>query len=67
MTRKPHRFAGFRVLKAPDIPSILLELGYISSKQDERLLLSTKWRRKVADAMVRAIDAYFRDQRIAGR
>ena len=53
VTKKPHRFAGFRVLKAPDIPSILLELGYISSRQDERLLLSTKWRRKVADAMVR--------------
>ena len=67
MTKKPHRFAGFRVLKAPDIPSILLELGYISSRQDERLLLSTKWRKKVADAMVRAIDTYFRDQRIAGR
>jgi len=67
VTKKPHRFAGFRVLKAPDIPSILLELGYISSRQDERLLLSTKWRKKVADAMVRAIDTYFRDQRIAGR
>ena len=67
MTKKPHRTAGFRVLKAPDIPSILLELGYISSRQDERLLLSSKWRRKVANALVRAVDGYFRDQRIAGR
>ena len=67
MTKKPHRTAGFRVLKAPDIPSILLELGYISSRQDERLLLSAKWRTKVANALVRAIDSYFRDQRIAGR
>ena len=67
MTKKPHRTAGFRVLKAPDIPSILLELGYISSRQDERLLLSSKWRKKVANAMVRAVDGYFRDQQIAGR
>jgi len=59
LTRVPHRQAGFRVLKAPDIPSILLEIGYISHRRDEALLLSDGWRRKVSAALVSAIDAYF--------
>ena len=37
---KTHRFAGFRVLKGPDIPSTLIELGFLSNVTDERLLLS---------------------------
>ena len=60
MTRVPHRQAGFRVLKAPDIPSILLELGYISNRKDELLLQSSKWRNKVSAAMVDAIGYYFK-------
>ena len=59
LTRVPHRQAGFRVLKAPDIPSILLELGYISNQHDEALLLSNKWRNKVSDALVKAVGQYF--------
>jgi N-acetylmuramoyl-L-alanine amidase len=59
LTGHPHRSAGFRVLKAPDVPSVLLELGYLSSRADEKLLRSTEWRRKMAKAMVGAIDAYF--------
>lgn len=59
MTSVPHRQAGFRVLKAPDIPSILLELGYISHHKDELLLRSGKWRNKVSAALVRAIGQYF--------
>ncbi len=56
---RPMRSAGFRVLKAPDVPSILLELGYLSSRRDERLLLSRVWRRKMAGALVKAIDRHF--------
>lgn len=59
LTRVPHRQAGFRVLKAPDIPSILLELGYISNRHDETLLRSEKWRRKVTSALASAVDTYF--------
>jgi N-acetylmuramoyl-L-alanine amidase len=59
MTGKPMRSAGFVVLKAPDVPSVLLELGYLSSKADEALLVSPKWQAEVATAMAKAIDAYF--------
>jgi len=54
-----HRFAGFAVLKAPDIASVLVELGYITNAQDEALLLSQPHRAKLAAAMLRAIDDYF--------
>jgi N-acetylmuramoyl-L-alanine amidase len=54
-----HRFAGFAVLKAPDIASVLIELGYISNAADEALLLSQAHRAKLAAAMLRAIDDYF--------
>jgi len=54
-----HRFAGFAVLKAPDIASVLIEMGYLSNVQDEALLLSAAHRAKLAGAMLRAIDGYF--------
>jgi len=53
------RSAGFLVLKAPDVPSALLELGYLSSQADEKLLNSQKWRAGAAAAVVRAIDNFF--------
>ena len=59
MTGKPLRSAGFMVLKAPDVPSVLLELGFLSSKSDEKLLTSTAWQTKIAKAFATAIDAYF--------
>lgn len=59
MTGKPMRSAGFIVLKAPDVPSVLLELGYLSNKADEALLVSRKWQEQVAQAMAKGIDAYF--------
>jgi N-acetylmuramoyl-L-alanine amidase len=59
MTGKPQRSAGFIVLKAPDVPSVLVELGYLSSKQDEALLTSKAWHGKIAKAMTRAVDKYF--------
>jgi N-acetylmuramoyl-L-alanine amidase len=59
MTGKPIRSAGFLVLKAPDVPSVLLELGYLSNQRDEALLNDPEWRKKMASAMTRSIDSYF--------
>ena len=59
--RNEQRVAGFAVLKAPDVPSILVEMGYLSNRQDEKLLLSRPHQRRISTAMVRAIDAYFRE------
>lgn len=56
---KPHRFAGFAVLRAPDVPSVLVELGYLSNKADEQLLTRPHYRTKVAAALVKAIERYF--------
>ena len=56
---RTHRFAGFAVLKAPDIPSVLVELGYLSNPVDERNLRRAKHRAKVAQAIVRALKGYF--------
>ena len=57
--RNTHRFAGFAVLKAPDIPSVLLEMGFLSNPQDERLLRSRDYRARLASAVVEAIQLYF--------
>jgi N-acetylmuramoyl-L-alanine amidase len=62
-----HRFAGFAVLKAPDIPSVLIEIGYLSNAQDEALLLSSQHRAKLAGAMLHAIDGYFTVLASSGR
>ncbi len=59
LNRNPHRFAGFRVLKAPDVPSVLVELGFLSNRTDVRNLSSRSWRNKVSAAMVKAIDSFF--------
>lgn len=59
LNKNPHRSAGFRVLTAPDVPSILLELGYISNARDVRDMLSSNWREKAASAICSAVDAYF--------
>ncbi len=57
--KEPLKSAGFRVLKAPDVPSVLVELGYVSNKEDLQSLLSDTWRNHTADAMAAAIDGYF--------
>lgn len=61
-TGKPMRSAGFMVLKAPDVPSVLVELGYLSSEEDEKQLTSAAWRERVAKAMARAVQSYFAQQ-----
>jgi N-acetylmuramoyl-L-alanine amidase len=59
MTGKPLRSAGFVVLKAPDVPSVLIELGYLSSKDDEKKLKDEAWRDKMASALTAAINNHF--------
>ncbi len=59
MFKVPHQQASFKVLEAPDVPSALLELGYLTNPEDEKQLASPEWQGKVGDAMVGAIDAYF--------
>ncbi|WP_161314952.1 N-acetylmuramoyl-L-alanine amidase [Sneathiella litorea] len=56
---RSHRFAGFRVLKAPDVPSVLVELGYLSNYDDEKILKSGNGQQRLAQAIVNAIDRYF--------
>lgn len=63
LNKNPHRSAGFKVLTAPDIPSVLLELGYLSSRDDVKLLTSDDWRNRAADAVVTAIDGFFQQRR----
>jgi N-acetylmuramoyl-L-alanine amidase len=57
--KDPIKSAGFRVLRAPDVPSVLVELGYVSNKQDLQSLLSDAWRDHTADSIASAIDGYF--------
>ncbi len=59
LNRRPLRSAGFKVLKAPDVPSVLLELGYLSNRHDEKNLVSAKWRQKSAASVAQAVDAFF--------
>lgn len=54
-----HRFAGFAVLKAPDIPSVLVEIGFLSNPEEERMLKSNAYRDKLVKALARGIDGYF--------
>ena len=65
MHKHPMKSAGFKVLKAPDVPSVLIELGYVSSKDDLKLLTSTAWQAKTAGAIGKAVDNFF-STRFAG-
>jgi len=57
--KNPVRSAGFRVLKAPDVPSVLIELGFMSNSQDLREMTSEAWRTRASDSIVHAIDTFF--------
>jgi N-acetylmuramoyl-L-alanine amidase len=57
--KEPMRSASFVVLKAPDIPSVLVELGYVTNKQDLKSMTSDSWRGKVADAVTQAVSNFF--------
>ena len=58
MHRHPRQEAGFSVLKSPDIPSVLLELGFLSSERDLTRLTDPAWRAKMADAVLSGLDAW---------
>jgi N-acetylmuramoyl-L-alanine amidase len=62
MRTNSHRFAGFRVLKAPDVPSVLVEMGYLSNAQDTKFLKSDKGMKAIAAAIADAVDTYFQRQ-----
>lgn len=64
--RNGHRFAGFAVLKAPEVPSVLVEMGYLSNRRDEHMLSTAKGRRPVLEALAKAIDRYFAEIDVAG-
>lgn len=63
LLEKPHRYAGFAVLKAPDIPSVLVEAGFMSNKREAEQLNSPDHRKKLANALKAGIDAYFEQVR----
>jgi N-acetylmuramoyl-L-alanine amidase len=62
-----HRFAGFAVLKSPTVPSVLLEIGYMSHPKEAQMLQRRSHRNKIVGAMVRAIDRYFEWQQMVSR
>lgn len=57
---KAHRYAGFAVLKSPNVPSVLLEMGYLSNKEEDKLLQKESYRNKLSKALVRAVETYFK-------
>lgn len=59
LNRNPERAAGFKVLQAPDVPSVLLELGYLSSGQDARALDAPDWRARTVEGVAGAVDGFF--------
>lgn len=60
MLRRSHRDAGFVVLLAPDVPAVLLEMGFVTNPEDARLLADERHRRTMMRAVAESIDAYFR-------
>jgi N-acetylmuramoyl-L-alanine amidase len=63
--KHPLKSAGFKVLKAPDVPSVLIELGYMSNKDDLKLMTSEVWRGKATAAIAQAVNTFFAT-RLAG-
>ena len=59
MLRKGHRQAGFVVLKSPDVPSVLVEMGFLSNKIDEKKLNSLRFQEKIANTIIDSIEKYF--------
>lgn len=59
LARNPHRSASLAVLTAPDVPAVLIELGYLSNAEDARQMKTEAWRNRVASAIADAVDAQF--------
>jgi N-acetylmuramoyl-L-alanine amidase len=66
LINNPHRHAGFRVLQAPDVPSVLVELGYLSNRDDEEMLNDEDWQKKTAELLAQSVVKY-RQTILAGR
>lgn len=58
MVGNPHRYAGFQVLRAPDVPSVLLELGYLSNAEDEAQMRDPEWRQLAIESLETAIESF---------
>lgn len=67
LLRTSHRYAGFAVLKSPNVPSALIELGYLSNRIDEKNLKSPKYRNGIGRAILRAADRYFARKELNNR
>jgi len=67
LLKNTHRYAGFAVLKSPTVPSVLVEIGYLSNPQEEALILSAKHRKRLMATLVKALDAYFARQESLNR
>lgn len=67
LLRNTHRFAGFAVLKSPTVPSVLVEVGYLSNREEEALLHSAAHRQRVTEAMVEALRRHFEVQQAWSR
>ncbi len=59
LARRPHRSASLAVLTAPDVPAVLMELGYLSNSDDARQMNTAAWRARVAEGIADAVDAQF--------
>jgi N-acetylmuramoyl-L-alanine amidase len=62
LIRRSHRDAGFVVLLAPDVPAVLLEMGFLTNAQDEAVLADNGKRNRLMNAVGDSIDAYFEQQ-----
>jgi N-acetylmuramoyl-L-alanine amidase len=55
----PHRYAGFAVLKAPDVPSVLIETGFVSNEAEAKRLLSPAYQNRIGKALLASLNRYF--------
>ena len=66
LINNPQRAASFKVLKNPEVPGVLLELGYLSNSEDEKMLMDQAWQERLATEIAKAVDIFFK-QRGPGR
>ena len=59
-------FPDMKNLRAPDVPSVLVELGYVSNRQDLQSLVSETWRNRTAESMAQAIETFLSSQMAGG-